>query len=442
MSTMYYWERFYKMNIYIFMEIKRRELSSRMLLAFEAAFRGNDVYIGDLESYFKRNLFKPGLVHFKSLSPTKNRLLQLKNFKSKNFICTSQDEESGHINDNLKEYVHSRYNKESIKYVDAIFTWGKLDYDNLKRTYPQYKTKLINTGNPRIDFWRSDFSNFYDKKEKNFILISSNFETICGHRNFAENILWLRKLGYFDRGRTFIEYLDRATKEYIIFNHFVKLIKKISLIYKDKKILFRPHPVEKIEDWKKIFFENKNVIVDNSDEIGHSISAASVIIHNGCTGGLEASLRGKKVIAFAPKSLNIGHELPNKTSIITKTDNQVLKHLKSEPIKKLNKIIKGEINNRLINYFGKKSYIQIVDHWEFLGSKLPKVKNNKSKLIFLTNLLKFKLKIKKYKDTNYKFSDFSKKEIEELKKNLINYDKKFKKIKIEYLAGRLLRIHT
>ena len=54
-------------------------------------------------------------------------------------------------------------NKESIKYVDAIFTWGKLDYDNLKRTYPQYKTKLINTGNPRIDFWRSDFSNFYDK---------------------------------------------------------------------------------------------------------------------------------------------------------------------------------------------------------------------------------------------------------------------------------------
>ena len=105
------------MNIYIFIEIKKRELSSRMLLAFESAFRGNDVYIGDLEPYFKKNLFKPGVVHFKSLPPVESRVAELKNLKSKNFICTSQDEESGHINDNPKEYISSRYSKKTIKYM-------------------------------------------------------------------------------------------------------------------------------------------------------------------------------------------------------------------------------------------------------------------------------------------------------------------------------------
>ena len=253
--------------------------------------------------------------------------------------------------------------------------------------------------------------------------------------------MWLRNLGYFNRGMSSAEIIDRAAKEHIIFNHFVKLIKKISVIYKNKKILFRPHPIEKVEDWKSIFFENKNVIVNNSDEIGHSISSASVIIHNGCAGGLEASLRKKKVIAFIPESLNIGHKIPNETSIIAKSANQVLSHLKSERMKKMNESVKKKINSRLINYFGKKSYIQIVNHWELLGKNLPRAANNKGKLILLTNLLKFKLKINKYKNISNKFSDFNKKEIEELKKNFVNYDKRFKKIKIEYLSNKLLRIH-
>ncbi len=429
------------MNIYISIEIKRRELSSRMLLALESAIRGHDVYIGDLEPYLKRNLLKPGIVHFKSLPPIKRRVNELSKLKKKNFICTSQDEESGHINDNPKEYVKSRYGKKTIQLIDSIFTWGKFDFNNLKKTYPKFKSKFVNTGNPRIDFWRKDFSNFYKKRKEKFILISSNFETVCGHRNVAKTIHWLRNLGYFNRGMSIKNIIDRATNEHIIFNYFVKVIKEISFIYKKKKILFRPHPIENVEDWKSIFFENKNIIVDNSDEIGHSINSAIAVIHNGCTGGLEASLRKKKVIAYTPKSLNIGHKMPNQLSLVAKSGHQVIKYLKNKDIKKINKFSKKQINNRLTNFFGKKSYIQIVNHWETLGKDLPNLQNNISKLRLLTNLLKIKLKINKYVNTSNKFSDFEKKEIEELKKNFTNYNKKFNKIKIEYLSGRLLHIH-
>ena len=103
------------MNIYIYIELKKRELSPRLLLALEAAKRGHDVYLGDILPYFNRSLFKPGIIHHKSLTPTVNRIRQLKEFKNKKFLCTSQDEESGHTNNNPKEYINLRYGKKTIE---------------------------------------------------------------------------------------------------------------------------------------------------------------------------------------------------------------------------------------------------------------------------------------------------------------------------------------
>ena len=72
------------MNIYIYIELKKRELSPRLLLALDAAKRGHDVYLGDILPYFNRSLFKPGIIHHK-FTPTVNRIRQLKEFKNKSF---------------------------------------------------------------------------------------------------------------------------------------------------------------------------------------------------------------------------------------------------------------------------------------------------------------------------------------------------------------------
>ena len=79
-------ESLFSMNIYIFIEIKRRELSSRFLLALEAASRGHDVFLGDLSPYFKRSLFKPGVIHHKSITPKNERINELKRLKKNLFI--------------------------------------------------------------------------------------------------------------------------------------------------------------------------------------------------------------------------------------------------------------------------------------------------------------------------------------------------------------------
>ena len=145
------------MNIYISIELKKRELSSRLLLALEAAKRGHDVYLGEVTPYLNRNIFEPGIVHLKSLTPTSQRISQLKEFKNKKFFCTSQDEESGHTNDDPKQYINLRYGKKTIELSEKIFTWGKFDYQNLIKEYSKFKKKFSNTGNPRIDFWKHPF---------------------------------------------------------------------------------------------------------------------------------------------------------------------------------------------------------------------------------------------------------------------------------------------
>ena len=155
------------MNIYLSIEIKNRDFFSRFLLGCESALKGNEVFIGDINSLAKKNLLKPGIYHDKSLTPTNNRISKLKHLKKKNFVVTTQDEEAGHLNESSEEYINSRYGKQTLDLTDCIFTWGRFDYLNLTKNYKNYKKKFYNTGNPRIDFWREDFKKFFNKKKKN-----------------------------------------------------------------------------------------------------------------------------------------------------------------------------------------------------------------------------------------------------------------------------------
>ena len=83
------------MNIYITFELKQRELLSKLFLALEAASRGNEVFLGRINTYLERGFFKPGLIHFKSITPGESRIRQLENYKKKGFKTTSLDEENG-----------------------------------------------------------------------------------------------------------------------------------------------------------------------------------------------------------------------------------------------------------------------------------------------------------------------------------------------------------
>ena len=113
------------MNLYIHIEILEREFLSKLLIGMETASRGIKTYMGRLESYLMRDFFVPGIILHKSITPSRKRIKELEEYKKRNFVVTSLDEEVGLVNlDNNFNYLKMRYSNESIDLTDKIFTWG------------------------------------------------------------------------------------------------------------------------------------------------------------------------------------------------------------------------------------------------------------------------------------------------------------------------------
>ena len=120
------------MNLYLPIEIYNREFQSKLLIAMESASRGMKVYMGRVSEYLLRDFFVPGIVLYKSITPSDSRLEELKFFKKNNFIITSMDEEVGLVETNTK-YLKERYANKSLELTDKVFTWGQFDYNNLSK---------------------------------------------------------------------------------------------------------------------------------------------------------------------------------------------------------------------------------------------------------------------------------------------------------------------
>ena len=115
------------MNLYIHIEILEREFLSKLLIGMETASRGIKTYMGRLESYLMRDFFVPGIILHKSITPSRKRIKELEEYKKRNFVVTSLDEEVGLVNlDNNFNYLKMRYSNESIDLTDKIFTWENL----------------------------------------------------------------------------------------------------------------------------------------------------------------------------------------------------------------------------------------------------------------------------------------------------------------------------
>lgn len=170
------------MRIYAVIEIKRRELYSRILFATYLASKGWSVVIGSKEDILSKiRLLKKGYYFFKSIQHrTKNFFKSLKDL---NFKIAALDEEGlMHYQD---EYYLRRVSGERLKEVSKFFCWGRKDYDLLSKTYPESSSKLVVAGNTRLSLLNKNFRNLYEdeinkikKIYGDFILISTKFGKI------------------------------------------------------------------------------------------------------------------------------------------------------------------------------------------------------------------------------------------------------------------------
>lgn len=368
------------MNIYIPIEVKARELEGRTLLALSAAERGHTVLLGSKDDTLVPALhgkLPAGILHHKSLTPSDQMLSELDRLTSNGIVVTSQDEESGLLDQSYEKFARIRYGEASLQKAGAVFGWGQHDTDSLKRHYPGHADKFIATGSPRVDFWRSEFSGYFELDEKlrtwkgkPYILFVSNFGTVIRENKIWNVMARLREARYFERDPD-MELFEYEYSGYILqlIGHFVKMIRAVAVRYPDVQILVRPHPTEALDAWDKMIGPYPNVHVFREGTVSAWVRGAKAIIHNGCTTALEAAAAGIPRLAYRPiPNERFEREIPNSIS-------QQLFSLE-DMLDAVGDVVKGQtdpepasrnLHDRLCNLEGDWAADRMVSVWEKLA---------------------------------------------------------------------------
>jgi surface carbohydrate biosynthesis protein len=216
------------------------------------------------------------------------------------------DEEGGVSNKyDLKYDPRSGVNNKCVDYVEKVFFWGQHERDNWFKRHKQFReVQAIVSGNPRFDISKKHFNSYFkkineiDDSKPNYILVVFAFGNANG---MIDPDLEARYWGSFKDGERFtrhwkpqLSFQEKSFAKYA--DGIVKLVEE----NRDEQFVIRPHPVEDIEVYNKLFHKFSNVEINNTGPVQAWFPKAKLFIHNGCTTAIEAAVNGVTPICFAP----------------------------------------------------------------------------------------------------------------------------------------------
>lgn len=287
-------------------QIKSRELMSKLLLAYLAAQRGYYVVVGDMIQMRQMvDQIPRGLILEKHLVPGFIEAIVDRAKQHQDLVCVS-DEEGIYLD--IDTYIHSRLDLSSLDFSSGFFVWGKCQRDAILASIDHsHHDKILVTGAPRFDLARREFRVLYSsrvqsirKKFQNFILVNSSFAA-------ANSYLGIKDIAGFYKQRGTLRSDEQLTKinariDFIrqMFLLFRGMVEELSDAFPEKTIVIRPHPAEKPELWMGVASRKSNVHVVHEGSTYEWILASDVLIHNNCTTSLEAFALQKPSISYRP----------------------------------------------------------------------------------------------------------------------------------------------
>lgn len=310
-----------------------RELDAKLLLACAAAERGFPVVLGS-RSYI--NFVMPslprGLFLAKSLRALSKRSLNLIHGFGHDIVAW--DEESL-VRYDSPDYYDWRYSEDTFKVIDRLFAWGADDAEFFA-SYPGYSGAPVHvTGNPRIDLLRPELRGYFApevaairQRYGDFILINTNFSFV---NNFVpalnliqRNVLGRPQISRTGTGMSLDFALSMAAHQQAICEHFRTLLPLLSGWFPGHRIVLRPHPSENHDVWRQLCADSPQVEVAHEGNVVPWLMAAKVLLHNGCTTAVEASVLGTPAVSYMPvASDTCDYHLPNGLSHCARTPLEV-----------------------------------------------------------------------------------------------------------------------
>jgi surface carbohydrate biosynthesis protein len=298
-------------------ETINREFDAKLLLACYAAKSGFAVIIGSkYEVHHKLDVLPRSIYIGKSLTE-KNRGVYRRLKKLGHFVASTDEEALVYFSP--EHYWQTKVGSGAFHEVEAFLAWGPENAQIWQR-YPTYQgAPLYVTGSPRIDLLRPELQPFWSDEVQEirtrfnrFILVNTNFGQLNHYRpSWSGELRTLRAVAA--NPSAVDEFAAGvAAHRFALFERFQAMARVLARAYPDVTIVIRPHPSESHEVWHQATSGCSNVRVIHEGNVAPWLLAAGVMIHNGCTTGIEAYLLGVAAIAYQPvRSERFDKHLPN-----------------------------------------------------------------------------------------------------------------------------------
>ncbi len=321
-------------------EITKRELDARLLLAAHCVGSDRTVFLGqDRGIYRLARRWRGGIYVGKQLvlggqkpDLTKYRELKERGFRVL-FLAEEEpvfSEEKDVDRTEFLKLFHPNWMDED----DVICAWGDFSAEVFREAARENAAPIHVTGHPRFDLCKPELAGMYESETQSirqrfgkFILMNTNF-ALASNLGAFQNVkkAFPRQNKNEDRAEYWMGrycYHARMQAAYII------LANRLRKEFPDYNIVLRPHPAED-PAWYRCALEGiKNVTVLNEGSALPWLASAAVLVHTGCTTGLESSYLTPKIIQYTPDmGYNFEQHLTSLVGAVCATENEVVHEIK------------------------------------------------------------------------------------------------------------------
>lgn len=343
--------------IFISIEVQKRELMSKLYLAYLLVKRGYKVVLGDYVRIHHYALTQNNGIFMDSHFFGWTR--EYEKMKNRGFVFIFSDEEAL-IAGGKEAYIKQRVDDDNLKMADAVLTWGVEHKQNMESTLVE-KNKIHMVGNPRMDLLRKDMRGLwkseieqYEKKYGKYILVNTSFSYATQENAYENEKRNLEQM--LHRADAGIKVLKEQVDQFK--NTYIKFVEGIKYLAENVKetIVVRPHPNEDIMIYKEHFKIYKNVHVICNGDVNAWIMGAKVVIHNSCTTGVESFVSEIPIIAYEPDGLVcFENAISNVLSLEVRSKAELVKEVEWLYSRRTEKEIREK-------YFGDSKYEKLREH--------------------------------------------------------------------------------
>ena len=295
-------------TVYLPVENAGRELDARLLLAAALLPHGLTVIIG--QQWLMGGNFRympPGVVLVKGMNDM--QALAMKHTAALGYAPISMDEEALGIVD--PEVIGLGIERSVEGVCRMYFAQAAVHREGITAATGAPADRVRIVGNARLDLLQAPFRSLYQveadalrAEHGRFVLINTN--------NGVANSVWggpegyariAAKLKYYVPGNRRHDYLLARETRRDECNMAImrKTVLALSGACAGVPIVLRPHPSEHAEPWQALCDPLPNVKVVVDDRHISWMLAASVVLHSGCTTGVEAAVLGRPAISVLPE---------------------------------------------------------------------------------------------------------------------------------------------